>query len=31
VTWAIQQARQPLFRPEAMRRITPEDLWRIAI
>jgi uncharacterized protein YycO len=31
VAWAFQQARQPLFRPEAMRRITPEDLWRIAI
>ena len=30
VAWAFDATGQPLFRPEAMRRITPEHLWMLA-
>ena len=29
VAWAFQQAGHPLFRPETMRRVTPQHLWMI--
>lgn len=29
VAWAFQQAGSPLFRPEAMHRITPQHLWML--
>lgn len=30
IAWAFDAAGQPLFRPEAIRRITPEHLWMLA-
>lgn len=30
VAWAFDQAGSPLFRPEAMHRITPEHLWMLS-
>lgn len=30
VAWAFAQAGSPLFRPEAMRRVTPQHLWMLA-
>lgn len=30
VAWAFQQGGSPLFRPEALYRITPQHLWMIA-
>lgn len=30
VAWAFDQGGSPLFRPEAMHRVTPEHLWMIA-
>lgn len=30
VAWAFQQAGEPLFRPEVMRRVTPQHLWMLA-
>lgn len=30
VAWAFAQGGSPLFRPEAMRRITPQHLWMLS-
>ena len=30
VAWAFQQGGSPLFRPEALHRVTPQHLWMIA-
>jgi len=30
VAWAFQQGGSPLFRPEALYRVTPQHLWMIA-
>ena len=30
VAWSFQQAGAPLFRPEALYRVTPQHLWMIA-
>lgn len=30
VAWAFEQAGEPLFRPEAVRRVTPQHLWMLA-
>lgn len=29
VAWAFQEAGAPLFRPDALHRITPQDLWKL--
>jgi hypothetical protein len=30
IAWAFAQAGEPLFRPEVMRRVTPQHLWMLA-
>lgn len=30
VAWAFERAGEPLFRPEVMRRVTPQHLWMLA-
>ena len=30
VAWAFSQGGSPLFRPEALHRVTPQHLWMIA-
>lgn len=30
IAWAFAQAGEPLYRPEVMRRVTPQHLWMLA-
>lgn len=30
VAWAFAQGGSPIFRPEALNRVTPQDLWMVA-